>query len=241
MPSDDWSDVLTVRNDRLTLFFGGFRMNVKNLTAATMIAIVALAVVTGAIAVAEPPKDAKPAAPPELKLPPGWTLADMQACILAGTPGKMQERLTKDAGVWLGKSTMWMTPGSEPMKSDCTSTVTPIMDGRYVKVEVAGEMPGMGPFTGQGLYGFDNVSQQFVASWIDNHSTGMMTGTGELSKDGKTLTWTYTANCPLTKKPTTLRDVETITGPTTKTLDSFAIDPKSGKEYQMMKIELTKK
>jgi hypothetical protein len=216
-------------------------MNVKNLTLMAMIAIIALALMTGAIAVAEPPKDAKPTAPPELKLPPGWTAADMQACILAGTPGKMQEHLTKDTGVWLGKTTMWMAPGAEPMKSECTSTITPIMDGRYIKVEIAGEMPGMGPFNGQGLHGFDNVSQQFVATWIDNHSTGMMTGTGELSKDGKTLTWTYSHNCPLTKKPTTVRDVETVTGPNTKTIDSFATDPKSGKEFQMMRIELTKK
>jgi hypothetical protein len=218
-------------------------MNVKNLTAAAMFAIAGLALVTGVIAIAQEKKEAKPELklPADLKLPPGWTAADMQACILAGTPGKMQERLTQDAGVWLGKTTMWMAPGTEPMKSDCTSTVTPIMDGRYIKVEVAGEFPGMGPFTGVGHYGFDNVSQQFVASWIDNHSTGMMTGKGELSKDGKTLTWTYTHNCPLTKKPTTVRDVETITGPTTKTLESFATDPKSGKEFQMMRIELTKK
>jgi len=216
-------------------------MNVKNLTALAMLTIVGVALVTGAIAIADPPKDAKPADKQELKLPPGWTAADMQACIAAGTPGEMHKHLAKDAGVWLGKTTMWMAPGTEPMKSECTSTVTPVMDGRYIKVEVAGEFPGMGPFNGFGIYGFDNVSQQFVASWVDNHSTGMMTGTGELSKDGKTLTWTYTHNCPLTKKPVKIRDVETITGPTTKTLESFCPDPKTGQEYKMMSIELTKK
>ena len=34
------------------------------------------------------------------------------------------------------------------------------MDGRFIKVEVEGEMPGMGPFHGFGIYGFDNVTQE---------------------------------------------------------------------------------
>ena len=45
----------------------------------------------------------------------GWTAADMEACMLAGTPGKMHEHLVQGAGKWLGKSTMWMGPGGEGM------------------------------------------------------------------------------------------------------------------------------
>jgi hypothetical protein len=116
-----------------------------------------------------------------------------------------------------------------------------IMDGRYTKVEWEGDMPGMGPYNGFGIYGFDNVSQEFVAIWIDNHSTGIMKGTGKLAADGKTLTWTYKHNCPITKKETTMRDVETVTGPNKKRLEMFGTDPKSGKEYKMMSVELTKK
>ena len=37
-----------------------------------------------------------------------------------------------------------------------------------------------------------------------------------------------------------MREVETITGPNTKTLEMFGTDPKSGKEFKMMSIELTK-
>jgi hypothetical protein len=162
--------------------------------------------------------------------------------MLAGTPGKMQEHLAKGAGVWQGKCQMWMAPSIvEPMKSESTSTVTPIMDGRFIKVEMAGEMPGMGPYSGFGLYGFDNVSQRFVSTWIDNHSTGIMNGVGELSPDGKTLTWQYTYQCPITKKPAVLREIETVTGADTKTLEMFGADPKSGKEFKMMRIELTRK
>lgn len=195
----------------------------------------------GSIAVAADVSKDAPAGQPEMKLPPGWTQEDMQACILAGTPGEMQERLANDVGEWHGKTTMWMVPGAEPVESESEVTITPILDGRYTKVDWEGDMPGMGPYQGYGIYGFDNVSRQFVATWIDNHSTGIMTGTGKLSSDGKTLTWRYTHNCPITKKPTTMRDVETITGPNTKTLEMFGIDPKSGKEFKMMSVQLTKK
>jgi len=75
---------------------------------------------------------------------------------------------------------------------------------------------------------------------IDNQGTGIMNGTGELSADGKVLTWTYTFNCPLTKKPTPMREIETITGDKTKTLEIYSVEPKSGKEYKMMVIEFTK-
>jgi hypothetical protein len=47
-------------------------------------------------------------------------------------------------------------------------------------------------------------------------------------------------NCPLTKKPTAVRQIETDTGPKTKTIEMFSTDPKSGKEYKMMVCEMTK-
>ena len=166
-------------------------------------------------------------------------MEDMQACMLAGTPGKQQEHLAKEAGVWNGKTTMFM-PGAEPVTSECVSTITPIMGGRFIKCEIKGDMPGMGPFEGSGFYGFDNVSQKFVATWIDNQGTGIMNGTGELSKDGKVMTWKFTFNCPITKKPAVMREIETVTGPNTKRFEMFSPDPKTGKEFKMMNIEFTK-
>lgn len=212
-------------------------MLAKTFRPAALLAAIALA--AGSWAVAQNAKD--PAKAPEFKLPPGWTEADMQACMVAGTPGKMHERLAAEAGVWHGKNTMWMFPGAEPMQSECTSTVTTFLEGRYIKCEMAGEMPGMGPYKGFGLYGYDNVAGKFVCTWLDNHSTGLMNGTGELSADGKTLTWQYAFHCPITKKPAVLREVATSSGPNTKVMEMFGADPKTGKEFKMMRIELTKK
>jgi hypothetical protein len=205
------------------------------------VAVVGLIALAGSLAVADPSKDASAGAATELKLPPGWTEEDMKACMMAAMPGKKHEILAEGAGEWRGKTSMWMAPNSEPMQSECTSTAKPVMDGRFLRVEVEGEMPGMGPYNGVGVYGFDNVSQKFVSTWFDNQSTGIMYGEGELSDDGKTMTWNYKYNCPITKKPTPLREVETITGPNTKTLEMFGTEPKSGEEFKMMEIEFTKK
>ena len=206
------------------------------------VAVIALAVVVGSIAIAA--DDARPAAAgakQEMKLPPGWTEEEVKSCMAACTPGKMHEHLARGVGTWQGKSTMWMYPSAEPATSDCTSTVTPMMDGRFIKVEYAGEMPGMGPYNGFGIFGFDNVSQKFVSTWIDTCGTGMGNGTGELSADGKTLTITRTYNCPLSKKPVSMKEVETITGQNTKTLEITGSDPKSGKEFKMLSVEFTRK
>jgi hypothetical protein len=209
--------------------------------AAVSIAVVGMVVVVGTIAIAEPSKEAGAPGHPEMKLPPGWTEDDMKACMIAATPGKMHEHLAKGVGKWHAKTTMWMSPDAEPMKSEGKFVGTPIMDGRFIQMEMSGEMPGMGPYSGLGIYGFDNVSQQFVSSWIDNHGTGIANGVGKLSPDGKTLRWEFTYNCPVTKKPTVLREIETITGENTRTLDMYGSEPKSGKEFKMMTIELTRK
>lgn len=219
-------------------------MNRRHLLVSALFAAIALTGIVGSLVGADAPKNdavsaEKPAAAPQL--PPGWTEADMQACVIAGTPGKMHEHLAKGVGEWSGKTTMWMYPGAEPVMSEITSKVTSLMDGRYFKGEFMGDMPGMGPYHGGGIVGFDNVSQKFVSNWIDNHSTGIMQGVGSLSEDGKTLTWTYTYNCPLTKKPATMREIQTITGPDTQTLEMWSAEPKTGKEFKMMFIELTRK
>lgn len=176
---------------------------------------------------------------PEMPLPPGWTMDDMMACVQAGTPGEHQAELVKEAGTWEGTGTMWMGPGGEAMPTTVVMTITPIMDGRYIRVEMNGEFPGMGPYTGMGINGYDNVAGRYVSDWVDNHSSGIMRGNGQKSADG-TMTWSYEYMCPITKKPAVLRQVEKIKG-AKRTMEMFGADPKSGVEYKMMAYEFTRK
>lgn len=215
---------------------------------AALASVVGLAAIAGSIVIAQPTKEpakpgtpaaTKPATQPD-KIPPGMSEADMKACEAAATPGPMHQRLARSIGVWSGKATMWMTPDAPPMQCEVNSTVSSFLDGRFVKCETTGNLAGM-PFNGFGLYGYDNVAQKLQATWVDNCTTSMGTGTGAFSADNKTLTWNYTFSCPINKKPTALREVQTITGPDTMTMQMFGNEPHSGKEFKMMEIQMTRK
>lgn len=171
---------------------------------------------------------------------PGMSAEDMQKFAAAATPGKMHEKLAEGLGTWHGEATMWMAPDAEPISCETTSLASSLLDGRFVKLDMSGEMPGMGAWHGVGIFGYDNVAKKFQAVWISDHGTGMMVGNGTMSEDGKTLTWDYTGSCPIANGPIAVRDVETITGPDSKTIESFGADPKTGEEFKMMSIELTR-
>jgi len=209
-------------------------------SAVVAIAFVGVAgLLAGSFAIAgEKPTDAKGKG--DMQLPPGVDPAHMQACMEAGMPGKNHAWLQKMVGTWKGTSQMWMSPEvTEPMKSECSEVITGLMDGRFIQTEMSGDMGGM-PFTGRGVTGFDNVSKKFVGTWIDNCGTGIMTGTGDQSADGKTMKWEFTTNCPVTKKPTTMRITESYTGPDAYTMDFYMKDLKTGKEYKHMHMEMNR-
>lgn len=195
-----------------------------------------LSLAVGSIALAKRNQDV-----PAMQLPPGWTMDDVQACMIAGTPGEMHEHLKDVVGTWEGKTSMVMAPGMPAMESVGTMTAEMIMDGRYLRITNEGDMPGMGPYKGQGVYGFDNVSQKFVGVWYDNMGTGLMVGTGALSADGKSMTTNYTYNCPINKRPAPIREVDTKIDDNTRRLEMYSKDPKSGEEFKMMSIEYKRK
>ncbi len=177
---------------------------------------------------------------PDMQLPPGMTEEDMMACMAAGQPGEMHEWLAEDVGEWSGPSKMWTAPGTEPVVSNSSSTVAPIIGGRFFECKVEGEMPGMGPFEGRCITGFDNVAGNFQVVWMDCMGTGMAIGTGELSSDKKTMTITYTYTCPMKKAPMTFREVTTRTDANHQTQQMWMPDPVTGKEFKMMEIDLTR-
>lgn len=176
---------------------------------------------------------------PAMELPRGRTPGMMEACTVAGTPGEHHTWPARQSGVWNGQCKMWMVPGSEPELSPVTSTVSSVTDGRFVTCSHEVSLMGM-PRHGMGAYGFNNVTNEFECTWIDNHSTGTMFRVGQLSPDKKTLTWTLNFDCPITNKPTTMRQTEPFMGANSKKLEMWAPDPVSGREYKAMEIVFTR-
>lgn len=106
--------------------------------------------------------------------------------------------LASTAGTWSYTVKMWMDPAGKPTESTGTATRKAIMDGRYVSGEYTGKFKMPGPdgkmtemnFIGMSMDGYDNVKKKFVAGWVDNMGTGIMTMDG--TYDAATKTFTYT-------------------------------------------------
>ena len=117
------------------------------------------------------------------------------------TPGKEHEQLQHFVGEWKVNMVMWEQPGSAPSESTSESSCKMIMDGRYLIEKMKGSFDWSGTtfeFEGMGTTGFDNMQKKYVFTWIDNFSTGLMTGEGTSTDGGKTITFHSLSPNPMT-------------------------------------------
>jgi hypothetical protein len=121
-------------------------------------------------------------------------MADMMAM---AQPGENHKILEERAGNWTYKVKWWMSPDAPPMESSGTTKTKSVMDGRYIISEHTGKMSMPGPdgkmmdsnFLGMGTEGYDNAKKKYVASWIDNMGTGIMSMEGTYDPATKTITY----------------------------------------------------
>ena len=164
----------------------------------------------------------------------------MEKMMKAATPGAPHAMLGKMAGDWTCTVKYQMDPSQPWQESQSTATITALMDGRYIQEVDSGMMNGM-PFTGMGLYGFDNVSGKYVSNWIDNMGTGMMTSVGTSDAGGKVIRWVGTMNDPVTGKPAKARMVTTVIDDDHHTFEMFGVPPGAKKEMKVMTIDYARK
>lgn len=113
-----------------------------------------------------------------------------EAMMKAGTPGEHHGHLAQLAGEWTYSAKAWMEPGAEPQGWTGSRSAKMIMGGRYLQETVDGSFMGM-PFNGMGLYGYDNLAGEYVATWVDNMSTSIMRAHGSCSEKGWALEGTH--------------------------------------------------
>jgi hypothetical protein len=158
-----------------------------------------------------------------------------------GTPGPMHEMLASWNGTWNGDMTMWEYDGAVPKKSTGTAVNTMIMNGKYQSSKHTGDMMGM-PFEGMSITAFDNATREFTSTWIDNWSTGIMTMSGPW--DASTKTMTLTGKMPDINHPgkeCSYKQLYKVTDDNTHHMEMYGPDPKTGKEFKMMEMRITRK
>lgn len=188
----------------------------------------------GAAGWAAEPKQDKPQGAPQMSGP------EMEAMMKAMTPGEQHKQLAQMAGDWTFTQKFWMAPGQPPGESSGTMHAETMMGGRYVEHHWKGSFMGQ-PFEGRGTDAYDNVTEQYVSSWIDNMGTGIMTQTGTCEDGGKKCTYSGSVSDPMTGGPTTMRSVITWKDNDTFTNEMYGKDPASGQEMKMMEITAKRK
>lgn len=109
------------------------------------------------------------------------------------TPGAGHQVLNDRVGQWKMEVRYWLPGVPDPMVSLGTSSMQWIMDGRYIEDHTQASTD-QGPFEGRGFVGFDNLTKEYVSTWIDSMSTGVMISRGTF--DAATNTFNFTGEMP---------------------------------------------
>ena len=158
----------------------------------------------------------------------------------AATLGEPHKMLAKSNGTWSAAMSYWQKPGDSAMKMSGTQVTTSILDGHYQQSTYSGDMGGM-PFKGISTLGYDNVTKEYVSTWIDNMGTGIMTMMGSWDAATNSLTMTGKQKNPANGIECTEREVYKIVDDHTHVLEMYGPDPQTGKEFKMMEIKYSKK
>ena len=150
------------------------------------------------------------------------------------TPGEEHQQLVAGAGEWRQELTFWMAPGGEAQQATSTSTVEPILGGRYLSEEMTGTMMGM-PFEGRGTFGYDNAKDQHFMTWVDNMGTGLMVGWGVPEGENK-VTYSGTFVDPATGEDKPFRSVVTEVDANHMIMEMYVPTPDGSGEFKNMEI-----
>lgn len=156
-----------------------------------------------------------------------------------GTPGEAHKKMAKDNGVWDEDMTSWHSAGAEPMKMKMTAEFKTIFDGKYQEAVHKGDFMGM-PFEGKSTLAYDNASKEYISTWIDNMSTGIMVMRGNYDEASKTFRMEGECIDPVTKKMKKMREVITMVDENTQKMEMYDTGY-DGKEFKNMEIIMKRK
>jgi len=178
--------------------------------------------------------------PKEKEWIPIDSAAGMNAMYAAGALGEEHKMLAKSNGTWAVDMTYWDGIDRPASKMTGTQVTKSILDGHFQQSTFSGDFMGM-PFNGVSTVGYDNTTKEFVSTWIENMNTSMMIMRGGWDVATKTMTLTGKQKNPANGLECNLRQVYRIVDDNTETMEMYGPDPKTGKEFKMMEMKLTRK
>ena len=164
--------------------------------------------------------------------------AMMAAFARMGAVGPEHKQLDYFVGDWNAVTTMWMDPKAPPQKSEGKSHSEGVFGGRYIETRHEGMAMGQ-PFSGRGVFGFDNVSGRYFNTWMDSMSTGFWLAYGSYAPASKTYTFRGSMDDPMKPKAqVAVREVVHVVDPTHYTFEWY--ETHAGKEAKTLQVDYTK-
>ncbi|MDZ7626626.1 MAG: DUF1579 domain-containing protein [Ignavibacteriaceae bacterium] len=164
--------------------------------------------------------------------------AQMQIWTEYMTPGPMHEMLAKSVGDWKTISRFWMDPAGEPMETEGTGKTEMILGGRYQKSTHKSSMMGM-ETEGIFIMGYDNATQEFTSTWIDNMGTGTAVAKGRYDERTKIpLLLNGTMVDPMSKQEMNFREILKFLDDDHQLLEMYVVY--NGQEFKSMEIEFVR-
>ncbi len=142
-------------------------------------------------------------------------------------------------GTWTTKVKTWMDPTKPPEETEGTMKSKMILGGRFLEERYEGTMMGK-PFSGIGYTGYDNYKKKYVATWMDNGGTGIMTMAGSFDAAGKVMTSWGSMDDLIAKKTVKVKSVTTFVDDDTHRFEMWNTGP-GGKLVKMMEMVTTRK
>ena len=163
--------------------------------------------------------------------------AMMEVWQKAGQPGMHHEHLAALVGTWEAETKFWMAPSADPMTSTATVEYRMIMNGRFLEEMISSDFMGQ-PFNGRGLYGFNNVTGEVQAVWIDDMSTGIYSYSGSINEAGDEMVLESKYMDPITKEWKHTRSVMRISS---NKLHYESYEKSDGQERKTMELTDTRR
>jgi hypothetical protein len=165
--------------------------------------------------------------------------AAMEAWMKAATPGDAHKKLADLEGTFEATVRMWDKPGAKPNVSKGTSENRLILGGRWLEQRFTSTFMDQ-PFEGLGYTGYDNIKKQYVGTWMDSMSTGIMLSTGQPDKAANSYVFAGMMDDPMTGKSMPIEEKFVVHGPDRHVMEMYVPGP-DGKMHKNMEIEYLRK
>jgi uncharacterized protein DUF1579 len=165
--------------------------------------------------------------------------AMMEAMEKAVAPGPEHKLLNGTVGTWNTVVKFYPAPGAPAYESTGVSKNQMILGGRYLEQRFKGNSMGK-PFEGIGYTGYDKVRKQYVGTWIDSMSTGVMMSTGTEENGGKNWSYVSTMDDPMSGQSYPVTQKMTIVDKNKHVFEMWS-PARDGSTYKSMEITYTRK